>query len=318
MFRALRFFSAAILALMATGTTPALAETSFTILGTRGGPVPSAHRGQPANLLKVGSSLSLIDVGDGTAGQLMKVGLNARQIDNLFISHLHADHYGGLLALLGLRFQTNANAPLQVYGPPGTRQLVKGILDGMSPAIRAGYGTGEQPRKSAELAIAHELQSGDAVIVDGFTLRVVANTHYSFPKGSKEADEFLSLSLRFETPDRTIVYTGDTGPSTEVEEFGKGADLLVAEVIELDGVMASTRQTAPDMTDEQSAHLAQHLSEQHLRPADLGRMAAAIGAPKLVVTHIAAGPDENLDTVRSGISSAYDGEIVIAEDLDKF
>ena len=75
-------------------------------LGTHGGPVPSAQRSQPANLLLEGDRAILVDAGDGAAGQLAKVGVPLPRLSAVFISHLHFDHTGGLPAIIGLRFQT--------------------------------------------------------------------------------------------------------------------------------------------------------------------------------------------------------------------
>lgn len=309
---------AALAALLSGVAMPAIAETSFTILGSRGGPVPVPHRGQPANLLTVDGTLSLVDVGDGTAGQLMKIGVLTRNIDNVFISHLHADHFGGLLALIGLRHQTQARKPLQIYGPPGTSTLVEGLLAGLAPSIAAGFGVGAKPVNPDDLAQVHELRDGDSIEVDGFKVTVVKNSHYSFPANSPLSDRYQSLSLRFDTADRSIVYTGDTGPSAAVVGLAKGADLLVSEVIELDSVLAATKAIALNMSDKAMAYMRRHLTQHHLVPQKLGQLAAEAGVPKLVVTHFSSGFTEDLPAIAAGIAEAYKGEIVLSKDFDTF
>lgn len=109
-------------------TSQASAETKFVTLGTQGGPITSPHRGQPSNLLMVNGVNTLVDVGDGTAERLSKIRIPTARVDNILISHLHFDHMAGLLGILGLRFQTNSPKPVQVYGPPGTKELVAGLL----------------------------------------------------------------------------------------------------------------------------------------------------------------------------------------------
>ena len=103
-------------------------EGIWITLGTGAGPVTSSTRSQPANLLRFDGRDYLVDVGDGAAGQSGKAGAQTKTIDGIFISHLHFDHTAGLTGILGLRFQTNGSDPLTIYGPPGTRQLVDGIL----------------------------------------------------------------------------------------------------------------------------------------------------------------------------------------------
>lgn len=312
------FLTAALAGLLSLTALPVLAETSFTILGTRGGPVAVPHRSQPANVLNVDGILSLVDAGDGTAQQLSKMRVMPRDLENVFISHLHGDHFGGLLAILALRLQTDVVKPLQVYGPPGTDDMVAGILAALAPAMEAGYGVGAEPIKPEDLAVAHIIMPGDQLTVGKIEVTTADNTHYSFAPDSPQAGKYHSLSFRFKTPDRTIVYTGDTGPSADVEELAKGADLLIGEVIELDSVIAATRMAVPNMPDDKVNFLKKHLSEHHLLPADLGKLATASGAPELVVTHIAAGLKEDLDAINSGIASTYDGKVTVANDMDKF
>ena len=61
----------------------------------------------------------------------------------------------GQAAVLGLRNQTNQNAPITVYGPPGTRELVAGMVASMQPAARVGYGIPGQPWKAPAETAAH-------------------------------------------------------------------------------------------------------------------------------------------------------------------
>ena len=101
-------------------------RNEFITLGTIAGPVSNATRAQPANALTVNDDLYLVDAGDGAVGQLAKVGFRVEEVDGLFISHLHFDHTGGVLAVLGLQSQLNAKKPLKVFGPPGTKTFIDG------------------------------------------------------------------------------------------------------------------------------------------------------------------------------------------------
>src|SRR5580700_8906588 len=87
------------------------------------GTVPSARRGLPAVLIRRGGDRLLFDCGEGTQRQLLRsVGL--LDLDSVFITHFHADHWLGLPGMLksfGLRERTE---PLSVYGPPGLRDLM--------------------------------------------------------------------------------------------------------------------------------------------------------------------------------------------------
>ena len=69
-------------------------------LGTAGGPVPTVDRSEPANLLVAGEEKILVDTGDGTVGQLARLGMSLGPIRHVFISHHHHDHTGGLAAVV--------------------------------------------------------------------------------------------------------------------------------------------------------------------------------------------------------------------------
>ncbi|MEP5938242.1 MAG: MBL fold metallo-hydrolase [Erythrobacter sp.] len=290
-------------------------------LGTRGGPITIPTRSQPANLLVVGGKNYLVDVGDGAAGQLSKAKMQTAMLDGVFISHLHFDHTGGLAAIFGLRFQTNATSTFTVYGPPGTQELVDGLLDSMTPGATANYGVPGAPAKDHRANIeVVELRDGAKMAIDGMKLSVRSNTHYSFVPGSDLAERFQALSYRFDMPGRSIVYTGDTGPSTAVEELAKDADLLVAEMMDVPLIVAAVVRNNPKMPAIAAMNMETHLTKHHLLPKDVGEMATRAGVKAVVVTHFAGAERNNpkffeyLNTV----AEYYDGPVVIASDMDAF
>lgn len=293
---------------------------SFVTLGTQGGPMPSMERSEPANLLIKPGAAYLVDVGDDAMTRAIGAGAQFPWMRGVFISHLHFDHIGGLFAVLGLRHQTKTNTPFTIYGPPGTKQLVAGLLAAMEPSARSGYGVpGETYVSPGQNIKAVELDDGAVVTLDDMTVRVAANSHYSFTPGSAEAKRFRSLSYRFDMPDRSIVYTGDTGPSAAVEKLALGAELLVTEMIDLDETLARIAQRAPAMTPETAAQMTQHLSTHHLSPRQIAELATRAGVGSIVVTHIAGGPAPN-SALRyvSEISMRFSGPIVIANDMERF
>lgn len=296
-------------------------QSSWVTLGTRGGPMPSATRSQPANLLRNGDRFYLVDVGDGASGQLAKAGIPPNRIDAVFISHLHFDHTGGLSALLGLRWQTNAPGVLKIYGPPGTRELVDGLLASMVPGTTAGYGVpGAPERDPREQVEVVELRDGANLVLDGMTVHVRKNTHYSFAPDSDLAKRFESLSFRFDLPHRSIAYTGDTGPSDAVAQLAGGADLLVAEMMDVDDTIANVRRSSPNLDKRVEAGMEQHLRTHHLLPEDVGRLAASAHVGAVVVTHFVGrevGDPAHLDYLRQ-IARYFHGAAVIADDLEAF
>ena len=290
-------------------------------LGTRGGPVTSPTRSQPTNLLLFHGKKYLVDVGDGASGQSGKAGVQTADVDGIFISHLHFDHTAGLAGILGLRFQTNAPKRLTIYGPPGTQELVDGLLASMVPGATANYGVPGAPVKDHRAGIrVVELRDGATLDVDGINVSVRSNTHYSFVQGSDLEQRFQSLSYRFDLPGRSIVYTGDTGPSTAVEELAKNVDLLVAEMMDVPLIVGLVRRNNPNMPVPAGQAMEAHLTKHHLLPKDVGELAARAGVKAVVVTHFAGAEPtspkyfEYLKT----IADHYDGPVVIANDMDVY
>src|SRR5687767_13802547 len=99
---------------------PTQQHSVFITLGTQSGPIPSVHRAQPANVLQWGDQAILIDAGNGVTEQLAKSGISLGAIDAVLISHLHFDHIGGLLAVLGRRYQAMHPGAVTIYGPRAT------------------------------------------------------------------------------------------------------------------------------------------------------------------------------------------------------
>jgi ribonuclease BN (tRNA processing enzyme) len=302
----------------AAGAQSAGTPSEWITLGTMGGAIPSPNRSQPADLLVSGDQAILIDAGDGAAEQLAKAGVALARIHTIFISHLHFDHMGGLFAVLGLRFQISSPGTVTIYGPPGTKRMVDGLIAAMQPFAEVGAGIpGQIPRQPEQGIAVVEITGGQSVMVGSVKVTATTNTHYSFPVGSPEAARFQSLSLRFDLPDRSIVYTGDTGPSTNVERLARGADLLVSEVVDIDAAVASMKLVNPTLPPAALAMFRQHLTEQHLTPDQVAALAHDAGVKKVVLVH----NDLSADGARAAeavIARTYSGPVVAAHDLDRF
>jgi ribonuclease BN (tRNA processing enzyme) len=294
----------------------------FITLGTAGGPNAEVTRSQPANALVIGNDVYLVDAGDGAIGQSTKAGFRTERLKGLFISHLHFDHTGGVLALLGLRLQLNPQQALEIYGPPGTRDFIEGLVAGMAPAMEAAYGLPGQTWPVQHTIT--ELTHGAEVQLAGATVRVAENTHYIIEGADEsdlpDADGYVSLSYRFDLAERSIVYTGDTGPSKAVEELATGADILVSEMMDVPLVLEDIKRINPNMPPQLLAGVAAHLNPHHLTPQQVGELATAAGVKELVITHFVPSVTSPIDErkYRNMIREHFDGEIIFASDLDRF
>src|SRR5437588_302424 len=136
-------------------------DLSVFFAGT-GGSIPTASRGLPALLVRRGGERLLFDCGEGTQRQLVRsVGL--ADLDAVFLTHFHADHWLGLPGLLKTFDLRGRERPLSIYGPSGLREL---ISLGLRAAGRVRY----------ELELV-ELEPGQALEGDGYTIAPVPVSH---------------------------------------------------------------------------------------------------------------------------------------------
>ena len=136
-------------------------DLSLFFAGT-GGSVPSARRGLPAILIRRGGDRLLFDCGEGTQRQLVRsVGL--ADVDSVFITHFHADHWLGLPGMLKSFALRERDQPLTVYGPRGLKDLMK--------AMRIVYG-----RLPYEFNLV-ELSPAEAVQRDGYLIAAIPVRH---------------------------------------------------------------------------------------------------------------------------------------------
>jgi ribonuclease BN (tRNA processing enzyme) len=312
----------ALVSAAAAADAPSADTMAWTTLGTAGGPVANPSRSQPANLLALNGRHWLVDCGDGTVERLSATGLQPAKVGSVFISHLHMDHIGGLQGLIGLRWMTNAPGVLTVFGPPGTDILVAGIVQSMQPSSRLGValqGGKPMPRPEDSVRVV-VLNDGADLTVDGVRVRTVRNSHFDDKPGIPADTGTASLSYRFDAGPGAIGYTGDTGVSQPVARLFKGVDMVVSEVIDLDGTIANINGPHSPMPPETRAGLIEHLKTQHLTPRQAGELAAQAGAKRLVLTHLAiSGPTEAVAPhLVAGARQTFGGDVLVAHDLDKF
>lgn len=210
------------------------------LLGTQGGPRLNKQRSEPASLLIVDGRAYLIDCGIGTMRRMLDAGASSQTIGTIFITHNHPDHVLGLVDVLANDFfNVDLGVPgtvqgFNIYGPPETPALVKAAYD----YIRIPYGIfAAEPLGASTLVNpfkAHVIDhDGLAYQDDKIHVTATENTHYQLLRPEYHAT-MKSHSYRFETPYGSIVFTGDTGPSTAVAALAKGADVLISEVTDVE------------------------------------------------------------------------------------
>jgi ribonuclease Z len=136
-------------------------DLSVAFLGT-GGAVPSARRSTASLLLARGGERLLFDCGEGTQRQMQR-SLGLVQVDEIYLTHFHADHFLGLPGLLKTYDLTERRTPLTVYGPRGLHDLFKTLTRLVG---RLGF--------KLDLV---ELEPGDAVPREGAEVSAFAVEH---------------------------------------------------------------------------------------------------------------------------------------------
>lgn len=291
--------------------------SSVITLGTAGGPMQNPQRAQPAHVLMNGDRPILIDCGEGAMGQLKRAGIEYRDVHHIFLTHHHFDHIGSLYACLGLNMMTQRREPLRIYGPAGTQAIVDGLCAACDVPNTIGFGVpGQQLPHPRDFVEVTEIAPGDEIILDGLKMSCCENTHYRTEDQFGE-DGYHSLSLRFDLPDRSIVFTGDTGPCDALVTLSKGADLIVGEMMDLDITMGRIRAMNKGMPEERIELIKRHLSKHHINAEDLARLAKAAEAKEVVAVHFPPGiatPDTAQGYV-DRVAAIFDGKFSIGQDL---
>ena len=222
-------------------------DLSVVFAGTAGS-VPTARRGLPATLIRRGGDRILVDCGEGTQRQLLRsVGL--AELTDVFITHLHLDHWLGLPGMLKSFDLRDRTRPLDVYGPAPLGQVME--------VMRFTYGRMGYPLRVVEI------EPGEAIERDGYRIHAIEARHrgpalsYAIVEDARpgrfdaELAERLGVTpgpdfgrlQRGETvdgvrpeqvvgadrPGRKIVLSGDTRPSEALRVAAHEAELLVHE-----------------------------------------------------------------------------------------
>ncbi len=282
-------------------------DLSVVFLGT-GGSVPSARRATACVLIRAGGSRILIDAGEGAQRQMIN-STGLVQVDDIFVTHFHADHYLGLPGLLKTYDLMERQAPLRIVGPAGLHDLFA--------ALRRIFG---RLRYEVELV---ELQPGEGVEHDGFEMRAFPVEHRMRALGYAYVEP--------ERPGRFDVEAARGLGITDDRDFGR---LQRGETVAVDGseirpeqVLGEARagrkivitgDTAPCEMTRIAADAAQLLVhdgtfalEESARAADTGHSTAQ-GAAQLA----AEAEDQMLAIVH--VSSRYNVSAVLKEAREAF
>jgi ribonuclease Z len=280
-------------------------------LGT-GTPLPDPDRSGPATAVVVNGAAYLFDAGPGVvrrAMQARRMGIAALDSVNLrtvFLTHLHSDHTMGLPDVILTPWVMGRQAPLELYGPAGSSTMVNGIMAGWAEDIDHRLHDLQPATPDGYKVNVHEIQAGQVYKDANITVTAIPVEHGAWK----------AFAYRIETPDRTIVLSGDARPGDAIKTACVRCDLLIFEVY----TMGSTAKVT---TAWQAYRRAYHTSTFEL--ADI----ADVAQPGTLVLYHRANPGCDQVGTQCGDSGSeaealaeirqrYNGVVVEAHDLDVF
>jgi ribonuclease BN (tRNA processing enzyme) len=281
----------------------AQSRTRVVVLGT-GTPNADPDRYGPSVAIVVDEASYLVDFGVGVVRRAAAAersgikALNAVHLTHAFATHLHSDHTLGLSDLILTPWILEREKPLSVYGPRGLRAMANHLVAAYASDLSVRT-TGGEPRHkyNPRNVDVHEIGAPGIVFRDDqVTVTAFAVKHGAWPQ---------AFGYRFQTPDRTIVISGDAGPDSRIDEQCQRCDVLVHEVYSSAGF-------AKRPPEWQAYH-----SRYHTSGRELGAIASRARPGLLVLYHQliwSSTEEELLEEVRE----VYDGKVVSAKDLDVY
>jgi len=270
-------------------------EFSVMFAGTAGS-VPSARRGLPALLVRRGAERILIDCGEGTQRQLLRSG-GLSDLTDIFITHLHVDHWLGLPGLLQTFSLRDRERPLAVHGPPGVADLMRSMRRvygrlGFSLEV-VELGAGESVRRDTleiqAVNVRHRVLAYGYVLVEdprpgrfdaelAETLGVTPGPDFGrLQRGEVVAGVRPEQVVGEERSGRKVVVSGDTAPCETLAIAAHLADLLVHEATFGEEEQDRARLTGHS-TAAQAAHIA---ADAEVKMLALTHISARYGGSEL-------------------------------------
>ena len=187
-------------------------SVSVTFVGA-GDAFNAAARCHACYFVRSSSTSFLLDCGPTVLLGLRQVGLNPNDVDTIFISHLHGDHFAGIPFLfLAWLYETGRDRPVTIVGPPGTEGRVRELYAAMY-------------RDLAKRPISFGVQFVEVEPGKAQAFGAVELLPFRVPHQETET----SLGLRVGVDGKVITYSGDTGWTEELVAQAQGADLFICE-----------------------------------------------------------------------------------------
>lgn len=274
---------------------------TLTLLGTKGGPAIRPGGPNPTSmLLTLSGRRIVIDCGLGVSRGLVETGMSLKDLDLIFITHLHSDHVLELGPLIHTAWTTGLDHPVTVYGPPGTGAVWTGFLASLSYDIQTRISDEGRP-DLADLVTIIEYGPGEVLSLDDLTVETLRVDH------PPVTDCF---ALKFQCSGKTVVFSADTAPFPPLADFARHADILVHEAMLPEGLDSIVRRTG------NGTRLREHLVASHSFAADAARIAAEADVRLLVLNHLIPADDPAFTEQHwlAAVSPFFGGPVVVGRD----
>jgi len=318
------------------------AKLEVVLLGTQAGPPIDPDRTGISTAVVVDGHTYLIDCGRASATQYVRSGLLLKNIEAIFLTHLHADHIADYynFFLLGGHIPNskgdNIGGPVKVYGPGPAGGLPPKFGGGDAPVVNPANPTPGTAAMTESLNAAYAYSTNvfirDTGIRDIRTLMQVneipvpdvgssytntAPVMQPFPVMQDDRVKvsgilvphgpvYPAFAFRFDTAYGSVTLSGDTTYTHNIPTLAKGTDLLIHEAINVQGAQL------PPAT-------LSHLLTSHVEVQKVGPIAQKAGARQLVLSHIADLVHHPIDTEQwtKWACRGYDGKVSVGQDLQR-
>lgn len=278
-------------------------ETRLILLGTGGGPRPRKTRVPSSQVILVNEAAYVFDCGVGVATQLARADVRLNSLRHVFITHHHSDHNAEYGPLLLTAWGAGLRTRVDTWGPPPLARMTELFLQMNDYDIRTRI-EDEARVPLAQLIKPHELDQGGVVLQqDGVVVKCALVDHPPVTP---------AFAYRLDSPDRSLVISGDTKPSDALIRLARGADVLVHEVLwpaAVDRLLANAYNAAA---------LKKSILSHHTTAEEVGRVAAEAQVKTLVLSHFVPSDDPEItDEMWAGAvrRGGYKGPIVLGKDL---
>jgi ribonuclease Z len=300
-----RYF--AILSICFALPTEARAQDfKVTLLGT-GSPLPVTDRFGAATLVEAGQEKLLFDVGRGATIRLTQVGVSIGSLNAVFLTHFHSDHTSGIpdLWLTGWigRYYGNRQKPFRIIGPTGTVSLMQNLERAYADDVRIRLADEKNPAEG--IATSPSEFAKDSVVYEANGVKVAA---FEVDHGDLIKPAY---GYRVDYDGRSVIISGDTRYSKNLETHAQSATLIIHEV-------AIANQEYYDKTP-----IVKFIMAHHIGPDEAGALFARLQPKLAAYTHLvflgAPGyPAPKVADIERKTREKYSGPLALGTDLMAF